>query len=118
MLYQGIVLVNKNDSIQNIECLDSDETKFQVLDKDQTLQSLDTVQNYLSTLFNRWEISNDEKKKHASKFAQIGRAHVLLKTHKKFEDLPTFRPKVDTTNTPYYGIAKILANLWNPLTLI
>ena len=63
MLYQGIVLVNKNDSIQNIECLDSDETKFQVLDKDQTLQSLDTVQNYLSTLFNRWEISNDEKKK-------------------------------------------------------
>ena len=62
MLYQGIVLVNKNDSIQNIECLDSDETKFQVLDKDQTLQSLDTVQNYLSTLFNRWEISNDEKK--------------------------------------------------------
>ena len=62
ILYQGIVLVNKDDYIQNIECLDSDETKLQVLDKDQTLESIDTVQNYLSTLFNRWEISNDEKK--------------------------------------------------------
>ena len=59
---QGIVLVNKDDYIQNMECLDSDKIKFQVLDKDQTLQSLDTVQNYLNTLFNRWEISDDEKK--------------------------------------------------------
>ena len=67
VLYQGIVLVNKDDYIRNIQCLHSDKTKFQVLDKDQTLQSLDTVQNYLIILFNRWEISNDEKKKHASK---------------------------------------------------
>ena len=51
------------------------------------------------------------------KFAQIGRAHGLLKTHKKFEVLPPFRPIVDTTNTPYYGIVKFLANLLNPLTL-
>ena len=63
VLYQGIVLVNKDDYIRNIQCLHSDKTKFQVLDKDQTLQSLDTVQNYLIILFNRWEISNDEKKK-------------------------------------------------------
>ena len=51
------------------------------------------------------------------RFAQIGRAHGLPKTHKKFEDLPPFRPIVDTTNTPYYDIAKFGANLLNPLTL-
>ena len=60
-----------------------DETKFQVLDKDPTLQSLNTVQNYLNTLFNRGEISNNEKKSMHPKFAQIGRAHGLPKTHKK-----------------------------------
>ena len=51
------------------------------------------------------------------KFSQIGRAHGLPKTHKKFEVLLPFRPKVDTTNRPYYGITKFLANLLNPLTL-
>ena len=42
------------------------------------------------------------------KFAQIDRAHGLPKTHKKFEDLPPFRPIVNTTNTPHYGIAILL----------
>ena len=43
--------------------------------------------------------------------------------HKQVEDLVyqklllPFRPKVDTTNRPYYGITKFLANLLNPLTL-
>ena len=36
-LGQGIVLVNKDDYIRNIECLFSDKTKFQVLDKVPTL---------------------------------------------------------------------------------
>ena len=100
-----------------MECLFSDKTKFQVLDKDPTLQSLNTVQNYLNTLFYRGEISNDEKKSIRPKFAQIGRAHGLPKTHKKFEDLTPFRPIIDFTNTPYYGIAKFIVNLFNPLTL-
>ena len=111
------MLISKDDYIRNIECLFSDKTKFQVLDKDPTPQSLNTVQNYLNTLFNRPEISNDEKKSIRPKFAQIGRAHGLPKTHKKFEDLPPFRPMVDFTNTPYYGIAKFIANLFNPWTL-
>ena len=114
---QGNVLVNKDDYIRNTECLFRKKRKFQVLDKDPTLQSLNTVQNYLNTLFNRGKISNDDKKRMRPKFSQIGRAHGLPKTHKKFEVLLPFRPKVDTTNTPYYGIAKFLANLLNPLTL-
>ena len=114
---QGIVLVNKDNYIRNKECLFTDKTKFQVLDKDPTLQSGNTVQNYLNTLFNRKERSNDEKKGMRSKFAQINRGHGLPKTHKKFEFLLPFREKVDTINTPYYSIAKFLANLLNPLTL-
>ena len=50
------------------------------------------------------------------KFAQIAREHGLPKTHKSFEHLPKFRPIIDTTNTPYYGISKFLSNLPNPLT--
>ena len=50
------------------------------------------------------------------KFAQIARAHGLPKTHKPFEYLPKFRPIINTTNTPYYGISKFLSNLLNPLT--
>ena len=47
------------------------------------------------------------------KFAKIGRAHGLSKTHKKYEVLPSFRPIVDTTNTTY---SIFLTNLLNPLT--
>ena len=89
-----------------------------MLDQDPTLQSHNTVQKYLNTLFNRGEISNDKKKSIPPKFAQTGRAYGLPKTHKIFEDLPPFRPIVDTTNTPYYNIVKCLANLLNPLTFI
>ena len=48
---QGIVLVNKDDYIRNMECLFSDKTNFQVLDKDANIQSLNTIQNYLNILF-------------------------------------------------------------------
>ena len=50
------------------------------------------------------------------KFTQIARAHALPKTHKPFEHLPKFRPIIDTTDTPYYGISKFLSKLLNPLT--
>ena len=101
---QVIMLVKKNDYIGNIKCLFSNKPKFQVLDKDPSLQCLNTVHNYLNTLFNHGEIANEENKHMRPKFAQIGRAHGLLKTHKKFYILPPFQPIVDTTNTPYYDI--------------
>ena len=112
---QGIVLVNKDDYIRNVECLFSHKTKFQVLDKARTHQFLKTVQNYLNTLLNCGKTSNKEKK--CPKLAQIGVARGLPKTYKKCEGLPPFRPIVDTANTPYYDIAKFLANLLNGLTL-
>ena len=50
------------------------------------------------------------------KFALIGRAHGLPKIHKQFFKIPFFRPIVDTTNTPLYGVGKFLINFLNPLT--
>ena len=49
--------------------------------------------------------------------AHFGRAHGLPKTHKNYSNLPTFRPIVDTNNTPHYNVGKFLASLLNPLTL-
>ena len=101
--------------MRNIESLFSDKTKFQVLDEHLTHQSLNTAQNYLNALFNSEEISNN--KEICPKFTQIGRACCLRKTHKEFAVKLPFRPKLDTTNTPYYGIVNFLANLLNSLIL-
>ena len=46
--------------------------------------------------------------------AQLGRAHGLPKTHKAYANLPSFRPTIDTTSTPY-NICKFLSSLLQPL---
>ncbi|XP_066924964.1 uncharacterized protein [Clytia hemisphaerica] len=50
------------------------------------------------------------------KSARLGRAHGLPKIHKQYLNLPKFRPIVDTTGTPHYGIGKYLSSILNPLT--
>ena len=69
----------------------------------------------LNTLELRDKIKNDEKKQMRPKFPQIGKAHGLPKIHKQFFNVPSFRPIVDTTNTPHYGVGKFLTHLLNPL---
>ena len=113
---QGIVLVNHEDYIKSLQRIFDDTSKFKKIEKDPTITRLKTVQNYLKTLCQRGEITESEKKAMRPKFAQIARAHGLPKTHKPYERLPKFRPIIDTTNTPYYGISKFLSNLLNPLT--
>ena len=51
------------------------------------------------------------------KFAQTRRAHSLPKIHNDYQDIPPFRPIVDTTSTPHYGTGKCLSSLPNPLTI-
>ncbi len=45
------------------------------------------------------------------------RAHGLPKIHKQYSALPTFRPIINTTNTPHYNLGKFLSKLLDPLTL-
>ena len=113
---QGIVLINKMDYYQSLERLFGDRKKFQVLDHDPTLTNLVTIRNYIQTIYKRGEITETEMKEIRPKAAQVGRAHGLPKIHKKYTDLPSFRPIIDTTNTPHYGVGKFLTRLLNPLT--
>ena len=50
------------------------------------------------------------------KSAKLARAHGLPKIHKLFENIPSFRPIIDTTGTTHYSVGKYLSELLNPLT--
>ena len=92
----------------------SDGSKFQKVSRDPTLTRLN--RRYLNSLFNKEEISEEEKKSMRPMAAQLGRAHGLPKTHKEFDILPKFRPIIHTTGTPYYDVGKFLAKLLYRLT--
>ena len=112
---QGIVLINKTD-YQSLKQSFGDRKKFQVLDHDLTSANLVTIYNYIQTIHKRGEINEAEMKEISPKSMQVERAHGLPKIHKKYTDLPSFRPIIDTTNTPHYGVGKFLTCLLNPLT--
>lgn len=78
--------------------------------------TLNTVQSYLHTLLKHAEITEEEYNSIRPCSFKPARAHGLPKIHKVYDILPPFRPIVDTTGTPYYGIGKFLADPLNPLT--
>ena len=100
-----------------MEHLFNDTSKFTLLQEDPTLCNLSAVQTFLNISQKRNEITLEDKNLMRSKFAQIGHAHGLPKIHKDYQDIPPFRPIVDTTSTPHYGIGKYLSSLLNPLTI-
>ena len=75
-----------------------------------------TLQTYLRTLHNRGEINDDVYNTYRPQSTRPPRSHDLSKTHKTFENLPPFRPVIDTTGTAYQPIAGYLSCLLNPLT--
>ena len=113
---QGIVLIDKTDYCNSMEHLFNDTSKFTLIHEEPKFRNLLTVQTYTYTLQKRNEITKD-KNLRRPKFAQIGRAHGLPKIHKDYQDIPSFLPIVNTTSTPYYGIAEFLSSLLNPLAI-
>ena len=69
------------------------------------------------SISNRGEINETEYKQLRPKHANAARAYGLPKTHKEFEQLPKFRPIIDTTGTTHHNVGKYLSNLLRPLTL-
>ena len=67
-------------------------------------------------MFNRGEITKEEKKTLRPKGGNRARARGLPKIHKEYDRLPKFRPIIDTIGTPYQGIGTFLKDLLNPLT--
>ena len=114
---QRIALIDKTDYYNSMESLFNDTSQFTLLQEDSTLRNLPTVQTYLNTLHKRNEITLEDKNLMRPKFAQTRRAHSLPKIHNDYQDIPPFRPMVDTTSTPHYGIGKYLSSLPNPLTI-
>ena len=74
------------------------------------------MQRYLKKLNKRGELTNDMYDKIRPKSAKLARAHGLPKTHKLFENIPSFRPIIDTTGTTHYLVGNYLSELLNPLT--
>ena len=112
----GIVLINKTEYNVALKKLFSDRSKFKVIQKNPTLTRLKTTQNYVNTMFKRYEISEEKKKQLRPMAAKLGHAHGLPKTQEAYANLPSFRPIIDTTSTPYYNIGKFLSSLLQPLT--
>ena len=76
-----------------------------------------TLQSYLSTLHKRNELTTEECNAMRPKNDKLARAHGLPKIHKEYNNIPKFRPIVDTTGTPHYSAGKFLTNLLNPLAM-
>ena len=57
---QCIVIINKKNCFQSFDRLFNDKTMFVILEDDPTLRNLNTIQNYLNTLYKREEITEDE----------------------------------------------------------
>ena len=112
----GVVLIKTADYILSMNQLFSVKDKFRKTHLDSTLTQLNTLQNYLRTIFNRGEISNSEYNNIRPASTQPARGHGPLKIHKSFDILPPFRPIIDTTGTAYQSVAKFLTKLLNPFT--
>ena len=114
---QGVVLIKKDDYTKSMQEIFADKSKFKSIDHDSTITRVENIKRYIQTMFNRGEISEEEKKEMWMKGANRARARGLPKTHKDFDRIPPFRPIVDTTNTPYSGIGSFLKKLLYPLTM-
>ena len=77
----------------------SDTSKFKIVTNDTTLTQLTTLQNYLRNIYNRNEITKDEYDNMRPVSTKTARAHGLPKIYKTFDNLPPFRPIIDTTGS-------------------
>ena len=111
-----IVLLNKEDYTSYMENLFTDKTKFKQLDSHPTITRLSSLQSYLHKLKNNNEITEAQFQSMRPQNARPEKATGLPKAHKQFNNLPSFRPIIDTTGSAHYLTENFLANLLKPLT--
>ena len=112
----GIVLIKGTEYYTSLEKIFSDKSKSKQIAEDPTPTRLATLQRYLKQLNKRGELDDNTFKKIRPQSARIARAHGLPKIHKQFDNIPSFRPIVDTTGSTDYSVGKCLSELLNPLT--
>ena len=86
----GMVILNCSGYTKLLRSIFDDKYKFTSLNKYFTSTRLNTLHNYLLTLYKWNEISESEFKFMTPKNASFGRAHGMPETHKSLNDLPAF----------------------------
>ena len=112
----GVVLVRTIDYYNAVENLFSDPSKFKQIYNDPTPTRLTSLQRYLKQLNKRGELPDAVYNTIRPKHAKIARAHGLPKVHKAFDDIPPFRPIIDTIGTIHSSVGKYLSEVLYPLT--
>ena len=110
-----MVLVRTIDYYNTVENLFSDPSKFKQIYNDPTPTSLTSLQRYLKQLNKRGELPDAVYNNIRLKHAKIARAHGLPKVHKAFDDIPPFRPIIDTIGTTHSSAGKYLSEVLYPL---
>ena len=113
----GTVLMYKSDYNNSLERIFNDRSKFKIVNQNDSISKLQTLQGYLNKLLKRNEISEEDKNLMRTKSANVARAHGLCKIHKQYDSIPPFRPIIDTTGTAYSNVGRYLSRLLYPLTL-
>ena len=114
---EGVVIVSRVDYETSMQELLSDRKRFRIIKEDLTPTRLSSVQRYLRNLQKRGEIDEATYQSIRPQSAKPARAHGLPEIHKPFDDIPKFRPIIDTTGTTHYEIGKYLSQLLHPLTI-
>ena len=113
---KGIALIKATEYYTSVEKLFSDKSKFKQIADHPTPTRLATLQRYLKQLNKKGKLDDDTFKRIPPQSARIARAHGLPKIHKPFDNIPPFRPILDTTGTTHDAVGKYLFELLNPLT--
>ena len=112
----GVVLVQTIDYYNAVENLFTDSSKFKQIYNGPTPTRLTSLQRYLKQLNKRGELPDAVYNTIRPKHAKIARAHGLPKVHKAFDDVPPFRPIIDTMGTTHSSVEKYLPEVLYSLT--
>ena len=115
---EGVVIVSRVDYETSMQELFSDRKRFRIIKEDLTPTRLSNIQRYLRNLQKRGEIDEATYKSIRPQSAKPARAHGLPKIHKPFDNIPKFRPIIDTTGTTHYEIGKYRVSYYIPLRLM
>ena len=98
----GVVLLYNKYYTTFVGSLFKDTKKLKSLESDPTITWMKILQSYLSTLHKQNELTNEECDTMRPKNGKLARAHGLPKIHKEYNNIPKFRPIVNTTGMPQF----------------
>ena len=110
------MLLRTIDYYNAVQSLFSDPSKFKQIYNYPTPTRLTSLPRYLKELNKRGELPDAVSNIIRPEHAKIARAHGLRKVHKAFDNIPLFRPIIDTICTTYSSVGKYLSEVLYPLT--